>query len=122
MDDKSTAVFNGKVFVRPNAQKINAFQSNANVLLSDDATINSKPELEIYADDVKCSHGSTTGQLDLEAVFYLRSRGISETEARSMVVAAFMTDVLSKVASNDLKSYIYKQLAARFNLHLQGED
>ena len=122
MDDKSTAVFNGKVFVRPDAQKINAFQSNANVLLSDDATINSKPELEIYADDVKCSHGSTTGQLDLEAVFYLRSRGISETDARSMVVAAFMTDVLSKVASNDLKSYIYQQLAARFNLHLQGED
>ena len=122
MDDKSTAVFNGKVFVRPNAQKINAFQSNANVLLSDDATINSKPELEIYADDVKCSHGSTTGQLDLEAVFYLRSRGISETDARSMVVAAFMTDVLSKVASNELKSYIYQQLAARFNLHLQGED
>lgn len=122
MGDKSTAVFNGKVFVRPDAQKINAFQSNANVLLSDDATINSKPELEIYADDVKCSHGSTTGQLDLEAVFYLRSRGISEIDARSMVVAAFMHDVLSKVASNDIKSYIYQQLAARFNLHLQRED
>jgi Fe-S cluster assembly protein SufD len=122
MGDKSTAVFNGKVFVRPDAQKINAFQSNANVLLSDDATINSKPELEIYADDVKCSHGSTTGQLDLEAVFYLRSRGISEIDARSMVVAAFMHDVLSKVASNDIKSYIYQQLAVRFNLHLQRED
>ena len=69
IDDKSTAVFNGKVYVRPDAQKINAFQSNGNVLLSDNATINSKPELEIYADDVKCSHGSTTGQLDEEAVF-----------------------------------------------------
>ena len=78
IDEKSTAVFNGKVFVRRNAQKINAFQSNGNVLLSDDATVNSKPELEIYADDVKCSHGSTTGQLDEEAVFYLRARGLSE--------------------------------------------
>lgn len=115
MDDKSTAVFNGKVFVRPNAQKINAFQSNANVLLSNDAAVNSKPELEIYADDVKCSHGSTTGQLDEEAIFYLRSRGISEAAARQMVVSAFMQDVFSKVASNELKSYIYQQLALRFN-------
>ena len=122
MDDKSTAVFNGKVFVRPDAQKINAFQSNANVLLSDDATINSKPELEIYADDVKCSHGSTTGQLDEEAIFYLRSRGISEAAARQLVVAAFMQDVFLKVASNELKSYIYQQLAVRFNLYLQEKD
>jgi Fe-S cluster assembly protein SufD len=122
MDDKSTAVFNGKVFVRPNAQKINAFQSNANVLLSNDAAVNSKPELEIYADDVKCSHGSTTGQLDEEAIFYLRSRGISEAAARQLVVAAFMQDVFLKVASNELKSYIYQQLAVRFNLYLQDKD
>ena len=122
MDDKSTAVFNGKVFVRPNAQKINAFQSNANVLLSNDAAVNSKPELEIYADDVKCSHGSTTGQLDEEAIFYLRSRGISEAAARQLVVAAFMQDVFLKVASNELKSYIYQQLAVRFNLYLQEKD
>jgi Fe-S cluster assembly protein SufD len=122
MDDKSTAVFNGKVFVRPNAQKINAFQSNANVLLSNDAAVNSKPELEIYADDVKCSHGSTTGQLDEEAIFYLRSRGISEAAARQLVVAAFMQDVFLKVASNELKSYIYQQLALRFNLYLQEKD
>lgn len=115
LDEKSTAVFNGKVFVRPNAQKINAFQSNANVLLSNDAAVNSKPELEIYADDVKCSHGSTTGQLDEEAVFYLRSRGISEAVARQLVVAAFMQDVFSKVASIEVKNYIYEQFAKRFN-------
>ena len=74
LNDQSTGVFNGKVFVRQDAQKINAFQSNANVLLSDNATMNSKPELEIYADDVKCSHGSTTGQIDEEAIYYLRAR------------------------------------------------
>jgi len=98
MNDKSTAVFNGKVFVRKDAQKINAFQSNGNVLLSNDATVNSKPELEIYADDVKCSHGSTTGQLDENAVFYLRSRGMSEKQARELLVQAFIGDVLSKLS------------------------
>jgi Fe-S cluster assembly protein SufD len=121
LDEKSTAVFNGKVFVRPNAQKINAFQSNANVLLSNDATVNSKPELEIYADDVKCSHGSTTGQLDEEAVFYLRSRGISDAAARQMVVAAFMQDVFSKIASKEVKTYIYAKLAKRFNWQYEEE-
>ena len=121
LDEKSTAVFNGKVFVRPNAQKINAFQSNANVLLSNDATVNSKPELEIYADDVKCSHGSTTGQLDEEAVFYLRSRGISDAAARQMVVAAFMQDVFSKIVSKEVKTYIYAKLAKRFNWQYEEE-
>ena len=121
LDEKSTAVFNGKVFVRPNAQKINAFQSNANVLLSNYATVNSKPELEIYADDVKCSHGSTTGQLDEEAVFYLRSRGISDGAARQMVVAAFMQDVFSKIVSKEVKAYIYAKLAKRFNWQYEEE-
>jgi FeS assembly ATPase SufC/FeS assembly protein SufD len=97
IDDQATAVFNGKVFVRKDAQKINAFQSNGNVLLSDNATINSKPELEIYADDVKCSHGSTTGQLDEEAIFYLRARGISEKGARALMVSAFIGDVIEKI-------------------------
>jgi Fe-S cluster assembly protein SufD len=114
MDEKSTAVFNGKVFVRKDAQKINAFQSNANVLLSDDATVNSKPELEIYADDVKCSHGSTTGQLDEEAVFYLRSRGISELSARKLIVSAFINDVIEKIENEDLKKYVFKLLNERF--------
>ncbi|MFT7343995.1 MAG: Fe-S cluster assembly protein SufD [Lentimonas sp.] len=114
MDDKSTAVFNGKVFVRKDAQKINAFQSNGNVLLSDNATVNSKPELEIYADDVKCSHGSTTGQLDEEAVFYLRSRGISEKAARKLMISAFVGDALEKIENEDLMSYVNQILADKF--------
>ena len=97
IDDNATAVFNGKVFVRQDAQKVNAFQSNANILLSDKATINSKPELEIYADDVKCSHGSTTGQLDEDALFYLRARGIGKDAARDLLVKAFVADVLETI-------------------------
>jgi Fe-S cluster assembly protein SufD len=114
IDDKATAVFNGKVFVRKDAQKINAFQSNANVLMSDDATVNSKPELEIYADDVKCSHGSTTGQLDEEAVFYLRARGISEKSARNLVVSAFVNDALEKTENEEVLTYIYSLVKDRF--------
>lgn len=114
IDEKATAVFNGKVFVRQDAQKINAFQSNGNVLLSDDGTVNSKPELEIYADDVKCSHGSTTGQLDEEAVFYLRARGISEHSARQLMVSAFIGDVLEKIENESVRSFIDSKLFERF--------
>jgi Fe-S cluster assembly protein SufD len=114
IDDKATAVFNGKVFVRPNAQKINAFQSNGNVLMSDDATINSKPELEIYADDVKCSHGSTTGQLDDEAIFYLRARGIGEKAARQLMVSAFIGEVLEKIEDEAVLEHIHLGLEKRF--------
>lgn len=114
MDENSTAVFNGKVFVRKDAQKINAFQSNGNVLLSDDATINSKPELEIYADDVKCSHGSTTGQLDEEAVFYLRARGISEKSARALMVSAFIGEVLEKIENEAVRNYVDQKLLEKF--------
>ena len=115
IDDNSTAVFNGKVFVRQDAQKINAFQSNGNVLLSDNASVNSKPELEIYADDVKCSHGSTTGQLDEEAVFYLRARGISERSARKLLVAAFIQDVLDNIENEAVLNYINGLLEERFD-------
>lgn len=114
IDDKATAVFNGKVFVRKDAQIINAFQSNGNVLLSDDATVNSKPELEIYADDVKCSHGSTTGQLDEEAVFYLRARGLSEKAARQLMVGAFVGEVFDKVENEAVSAFINKILTERF--------
>jgi len=107
-------VIDHKVFVRKDAQKINAFQSNANVLMSDDATVNSKPELEIYADDVKCSHGSTTGQLDEEAVFYLRARGISEKSARNLVVSAFVNDALEKTENEEVLTYIYSLVKERF--------
>ena len=115
VNDKATAVFNGKVFVRKDAQKINAFQSNANVLLSDDSTVNSKPELEIYADDVKCSHGSTTGQLDEEAVFYLRARGLSEKSARKLMISAFINDVIEKIQNEEVKLFVIQLLQERFD-------
>jgi len=118
MDDKSIAVFNGKVFVRQDAQKTNAFQSNANVLISEDASVNSKPELEIYADDVKCSHGSTTGQLDDEALFYLRARGISERGATQLLLTAFMSDVLEKITIPAVKTKVIKTINERFNWEL----
>ena len=110
LSGKATGVFNGKVFVRPNAQKISAFQSNANVLLSEDASVNSKPELEIYANDVKCSHGSTTGQLDDEAVFYLRARGLSEKTARSLMTQAFISEVVDKVEQKEVRDFIQAKL------------
>lgn len=119
MDDKSTGVFNGKVFVRKDSQKINAFQSNGNVLLSDNATINSKPELEIYADDVKCSHGSTTGQLDEEAVFYLRARGLSEKSARNLMVSAFIGDVLGHIHEETFLNKTQDILKERFGWDLE---
>jgi Fe-S cluster assembly protein SufD len=114
VDENATAVFNGKVFVRKDAQKINAYQSNGNVLLSDTASVNSKPELEIYADDVKCSHGSTTGQLDEEAIYYFRARGISEKSAKALMVTAFIGDVIDKIENEEVVNYIHKELHNRF--------
>lgn len=108
--DNATAVFNGKVFVRPDAQKTNAFQQNANIVLDDNATMFSKPELEIYADDVKCSHGSTTGQFDEEAVFYLRARGIGEVMARKLLVEAFLADVIDTLSDERLKEYCTQKI------------
>lgn len=115
LDGKSTGVFNGKIFVRREAQKTNAFQSNKNILLTDEATINSKPQLEIWADDVKCSHGCTTGQMDKEALFYLRTRGIDKDKARAMLLYAFSLDVLKNVAIEPLKKYLDHIIAQRFN-------
>ena len=106
LGDSSTGVFNGKVFVHREAQKTNAFQSNANIVMTDSATINSKPELEIYADDVKCSHGSTTGQLDEEALFYLRARGLSKDSARAVLVNAFASDVIEQIGVESVKEEI----------------
>jgi Fe-S cluster assembly protein SufD len=101
--DKATGVFNGKVKVYQDAQKINAYQSNKNILLSDSASINAKPELEIYADDVKCSHGSTTGQLDQQALFFLRARGISESKATDMLIKGFMAEIVGAVKSSHIQ-------------------
>ncbi|MFN5171050.1 MAG: Fe-S cluster assembly protein SufD [Cyclobacteriaceae bacterium] len=106
MDGQSKGVFNGKIYVRPHAQKTNAFQSNRNILLSDSATVNTKPQLEIWADDVKCSHGCTSGQLDEEAMFYLQSRGISKSAARAMLLYAFAGEVIQPLFDETLKQYI----------------
>lgn len=106
MDDRSTGVFNGKIFVRQDAQKTNAFQSNRNILLSDDAAVNTKPQLEIWADDVKCSHGATTGRLDDEQLFYLRARGVDAITARAILLYAFAKDVLEHVKPEALRLYL----------------
>jgi Fe-S cluster assembly protein SufD len=111
--DESTAVFNGRVLVRQDAQQINAYQSNRNIVLSESAKMFSKPELEIYADDVKCSHGATTGQIDDEALFYLRSRGIRETAARNLLLRAFASDVIDLVKVDDLRSRLESTIAER---------
>lgn len=110
MHDKSVGVFNGKVFVRQDAQKTNAFQQNSNILLSEDAQMNSKPELEIYADDVKCSHGSTTGQFDLDALYYLQTRGISKDKAKNMLISAFVSEVVEKIDNTAIRNYINKEM------------
>jgi Fe-S cluster assembly protein SufD len=106
LNDKSTGVFNGKIFVRKDAQKTNAYQSSKNMLLSDDATMNTKPQLEIYADDVKCSHGSSTGQIDENAVFYLRARGLSPESAKSLLMNAFAIDVIQTIKIESYKNYL----------------
>ncbi len=115
MNDESTGVFNGKIYVRPNAQKTNAFQSNKNILLTETASVNSKPQLEIWADDVKCSHGCTTGQLDDEQMFYLRSRGISQKSAKAMLLQAFASDVLENAKVNFLKDYVNNVIHQRLH-------
>ncbi|MEN8248957.1 MAG: Fe-S cluster assembly protein SufD [Bacteroidota bacterium] len=110
MGDESTGVFNGKVYVREGAQKTNAFQSNKNILLSDTATINTKPQLEIWADDVQCTHGCTTGQIDKEQLFYLRARGLDEQMARKLLLKAFAEEIVLKIKDEKLKELIEAEL------------
>jgi Fe-S cluster assembly protein SufD len=114
IDEKSAATFNGKIYVRKDAQKTNAFQSNKNILLSDDGTINTKPQLEIYADDVKCSHGTSTGKLDEDQVFYLRARGLSEASAKKLLMHAFASEVVNMVELEELKNYLEAEISNRF--------
>jgi len=116
--DNATGVFNGKVIVEKLAQKTNAFQANNNILLSDKASINTKPQLEIFADDVKCSHGCTIGQLDESAMFYLRSRGIPEKEARALLMFAFSNNVLDSVKIPEIKNRITKIIAKKLGVNL----
>lgn len=106
LDDNARGVFSGKILVNQIAQKTNAFQSNKSVLLSDSASIDAKPQLEIYADDVKCSHGATVGKLDEEAFFYIRSRGVPEESAKSMLIRAFVEDVVGEIKIDSLKEKV----------------
>jgi Fe-S cluster assembly protein SufD len=115
MDGNSTGVFNGKIFVRQDAQKTNAYQSNKNILMSDSASVNTKPQLEIFADDVKCSHGCTVGRLDYEALFYLRTRGIDEKKAKSLLLKAFALDILEQVKPQALRNYLEQKINERLD-------
>ncbi|CAI8363331.1 MAG: FeS cluster assembly protein SufD [Cryomorphaceae bacterium] len=116
--DNSKGVFNGKIMVRPDAQKIDAFQSNNNLLLSDTSSIDSKPQLEIYADDVKCSHGCTIGQLDDDALFYMRSRGIGIEEAKAVLTYAFASEAIENISVEQVKTLAKKLLAKKLNVDL----
>lgn len=107
-DGTSTAVFNGRIMVQPDAQQTNAYQSNKNILLSDEASINAKPQLEIFADDVKCSHGCTVGQLDQEALFYLRARGVPKEQAEVLLLQAYSADIIAQIKPMALRAYVEK--------------
>jgi len=115
LNGSSSGAFSGRIIVQQDAQKTIAFQSNKNILLSEQATVNSKPMLEIFADDVKCSHGSTSGQLDEEAIFYLRSRGIGEQLAKNILYHAFAWDVVEKISNAELKEYLSYSLMIALN-------
>ncbi|MEY3541971.1 MAG: hypothetical protein RLZZ204_783 [Bacteroidota bacterium] len=115
MDEKSTGVFNGKIFVRQDAQKTNAYQSNKNILIGDSASANTKPQLEIFADDVKCSHGCTIGKLDQDAMFYLKARGISELNARALLLHAFAVDILDQIKDEEIRNYADKLISERLS-------
>ena len=116
--DKAHGVFNGKVFVNKIAQKTNAYQQNNNILLSEGATIDTKPQLEIFADDVKCSHGCTVGQLNDEALFYLRARGISKKEAQALLLYAFANDAMENIDIEPLKLKVAKLLAEKLEVNI----
>jgi len=113
IDQRGKVVFNGKVLVHKNAQKTNAYQSNKNIILTDTASINTKPELEIYADDVKCSHGTTTGKLDEEALFYLTQRGINKEYAKAMLMFTFVFEVINKISIYELKKFIEDKIETK---------
>lgn len=118
----SKGVFNGKIMVRPDAQKIDAFQSNNTLLLSDSSTIDSKPQLEIYADDVKCSHGCTIGQLDKDALFYMRSRGIAENDAKAVLTYAFASEAINNINIPQVKASVKKRIAEKLKVDLELEN
>ncbi|MCH5598809.1 Fe-S cluster assembly protein SufD [Niabella ginsengisoli] len=116
LNGNSTGVFNGKIFVRQIAQKTNAYQSNRNILLSENASVNAKPQLEIFADDVKCSHGCTVGSLDEDALFYMRSRGIEEKTATSLLLHGFALDVLEKIKHENVRTFVEGLVTKKLDL------
>lgn len=116
--DRSTGVFNGKIYVEREAQKTDAFQQNNNILIGDKSTINAKPQLEIFADDVKCSHGCTIGQLDEKAMFYMRSRGIPKKEAKALLMYAFSNQVIESIQIPELKNRITKIIATKLGVKM----
>ena len=109
LNNKSSGVFNGRTIVREDSQKTNSKQSNKNLLLSDKATMNSNPQLEIYADDVKCAHGSTTGALDNEALFYMQSRGLDRESASSLLIRGFVIELMEEIEDKDLRNYLFNR-------------
>ncbi|MEO6915310.1 MAG: Fe-S cluster assembly protein SufD [Chitinophagaceae bacterium] len=116
LDDEASGVFNGKIFVRPQAQKTNAYQSNKNILLSANASVNTKPQLEILADDVKCSHGCTVGRLNEEGLFYLQSRGIREETARALLLNAYAIDILEHIKLEPIHAFVDRLISERLEL------
>jgi len=122
LDGRSRAVFDGKVIVREGARKTNAAQTNHNLLLTEDALIDTKPQLEILNDDVKCAHGATVGQLDQGALFYARSRGLSEKAARNLLTYAFASDVIARIGIEPIRARLADHLAHRFSKELNLEN
>jgi Fe-S cluster assembly protein SufD len=119
LDGKASAVFNGRIVVRKDAQKTDSKQTNKNLVLSDEAVIDTKPELQILADDVRCTHGATIGQLDAEALFYLQSRGIGKRQARSLLTYAFAQDVADRIKVPSLRDSLERILYEKFHEHAQ---
>ncbi|HLK67033.1 MAG TPA: Fe-S cluster assembly protein SufD [Bryobacteraceae bacterium] len=117
LDGKANAVFNGRIIVRKDAQKTDSKQTNKNLVLSDDAVINTKPELQILADDVRCTHGATIGQLDAESLFYMQSRGIGKSDARNLLTYAFAQDIVDRVKIQSLKDSLERILFEKFHEH-----
>jgi len=115
LDGRASAVFNGRIIVRKDAQKTDSKQTNKNLVLSDDAVINTKPELQIFADDVRCTHGATIGQLDAESLFYLQSRGIGKAQARSLLTQAFAQEIIDRIKVPRLRDSLEKVLAGKFH-------
>ncbi|MBS9766461.1 MAG: Fe-S cluster assembly protein SufD [Flavobacteriaceae bacterium] len=118
-DDASTGVFNGKVLVNKEAQKLDAYQQNDNILIGDNASVNSKPQLEIFADDVRCSHGCTIGELDSDALFYMQQRGIAKKEAQALLLYAFASEAIEKIKNEELQQRVSMLLADKMNVLME---